>query len=142
LDNSDDDEAIHHHILPPGLDEDDRSPSPPLVHRPPPGFDDPEDLNQPIVPDEHPPVPHHEQTHNPHNLAEPVLDHLKTAMDFVRSLHDETWEDADIPDLLRDLIDNPAELPELTPAERISLDIYLATAKAPWDVYESVRRVV
>jgi hypothetical protein len=60
-----------------------------------------------------------------------VLDHLKTAMDFVRSLHDETWEDADIPDSLRDLIDNPAELPELTPAERISLDIYLATAKAP-----------
>jgi hypothetical protein len=52
-------------------------------------------------------------------------------MDFVWSLHDKTWEDAVIPDLLWNLIYNPAELPELTPAERISFDIYLAKAKAP-----------
>jgi hypothetical protein len=50
------------------------------------------------------------------------------------------WEDVDILDLLWDLIDNPAELPDLTPAKRMSLDIYLATAKAPWDVYEFVHQ--
>jgi hypothetical protein len=76
-------------------------------------------------------------------LGEIVIEEIKLAAHMIERLQAATIAGDKLPDLIRDRLHSPiCGPPELTPGQRLSLDLFLATQHAPQDTYTKAREAI